>query len=176
MKPEHPDFVEAHETWNANIKAMKDYIEKRRYLIIEDGAKNSEILSGRSRLIALAVLGTCWALLVGKVSVDTNRSMHELSAVRLFWPMVLSVLALLFDLLQYVMYYLSIDTHLNAMKVFTHADMESLHAKLEKDQGWKPDESEGLNNGAKFLFEVKILFSIVSACLFVIVVLAAFYL
>jgi|688.fasta_scaffold531364_1 hypothetical protein len=176
MNPKYPtSTAEAKKGWDDDNQKKKDYIKTIRGAIKDGGAKNSEILSGRARLIALAVLGTCWALLAGKISDLTEESAHALGAVRLFWPMVLSVAALLFDLLQYVLYHFSIGYSLRHMRAFSLDELNSLYDNLQQNEDWKPSESEMLNAFAQAMFWIKILCSTSGASVFIAVVLSAFY-
>lgn len=176
MDPQYPKgMAEGQKEWVEENNKKKDYIERTREAIKENGSKNSEILSGRARLIALAVLGTCWALLAGKVSDLPEESEHALSAARLFWPMLLSVAALLSDLLQYVLYHFSIGYSLHHVRASSLDEMNSLYERLRNNPDWKPSESETLNICAEFIFWIKILCSAAGASVFIAVVLAAFY-
>lgn len=176
MNPQYPpSMAAAKKEWADENEKKKDYIERIRKAIKENGSKNSEILSGRARLIALAVLGTCWALLAGKVSVLPEESEHALSAARLFWPMLLSVAALLSDLLQYVLYHFSIGYSLRHVRASSLDEMNSLYERLQSNPDWKPSESEYLNVCAEAMFWIKILCSGAGAIVFIAVVLAAFY-
>ena len=176
MNPKYPmSMAKAKKELDDEILKKRNYIKTIRGAIKDGGTKNSEILSGRARLIALAVLGTCWALLAGKVTDLTEESAHALCAVRLFWPMVLSVAALLFDLLQYVLYHFSIGYSLRHMRVFSLDELSSLYDILQQNEDWKPSESEMLNTFAQAMFWIKILCSTAGASVFIAVVLSAFY-
>lgn len=155
--------------------AQKDYIVQRRNSIKASGVKNSEILSDRVRLISLAVLGTCWALVVGKISPSTENSAYELSTARLLWPMALSVAALLSDLLQYILYQFSINVYLRKTRVFNSDKQSRLYLALQKDQDWKPVASEWLNIFAEWMYVAKLLCAVAGAAIFLVFVFIAFY-
>jgi hypothetical protein len=155
---------------------QRDYIAKRRDVVKESAEQNSEIISQRVRVISLAVLGTCWALLIGRVTTSSDVNGYPLSMNLLLWPMGMSVLALLFDLLQYALYQFSTTIYLSRTCVFSEAEQKELYDTLRKDQEWKPAESVGLNQAALVMFVSKCLLSVAGAIVFLVIVITAFYL
>lgn len=158
-------FEKIHE----RIERQRDFIVKRRDLIIERGEKNSEILSGRVRVISLAVLGTCWAFIIGQIDSGAAGVAYALGAKELLWPVLISVVALLCDLLQYVAYQLSATIYIKEIKVFTLDQQKEMYRMLRKD--WKPRWSARLNQFAEIMFWAKSLLSVVAAIWFLVILL-----
>ena len=85
---------------------LKEYIKEKAFV--------SDRISTQVRIIAIGLLATTWSLLIGQINI--SKDILQCSRVHFILIIILSILTLVFDFLQYTFSYSNIYKKITKMK------------------------------------------------------------
>ena len=86
---------------------LKEYIKEKAFV--------SDRISTQVRIIAIGLLATSWSLLIGQINI--SKDILQCSRVHFILIIILSILTLVFDFLQYTFSYSNIYKKITKMKI-----------------------------------------------------------